>query len=75
MADARQVGTNHIRVDLRSRTGVRLQAMAFRAVDTDLGNFLFARRGATIHVVGTLSSNWWNGSRSAQFRIVDAASA
>ena len=75
IADARQVGTNHIRVDLRSQTGARLQAMAFRAVDTDLGHFLFAQRGRTVHVAGNLSSNWWNGSRSAQFRIVDAAPA
>lgn len=75
LADARQVGQNHIRVELRSQTGARLQAMAFRALDTELGNFLFANRGRTVHVAGTLSSNWWNGTRSVQFRIMDAASA
>ena len=75
IGDVRQVGANHLRVDLRSRTGARLQAMAFRAADTDLGHFLLANRGKTAHIAGTLSSNWWNGARSAQFRIVDAASA
>ncbi|TYR31028.1 single-stranded-DNA-specific exonuclease RecJ [Mesorhizobium microcysteis] len=75
LADARQVGVNHIRVDLRSQTGSRLQAMAFRAADTDLGNFLFASRGRTVHVAGSVSSNWWNGTRSVQFRVVDAALA
>lgn len=75
LADARQVGVNHIRVDLRSQTGARLQAMAFRAADTDLGNFLFASRGRTVHVAGSVSSNWWNGTRSVQFRVVDAALA
>lgn len=75
LADARQVGTNHIRVDLRSQTGARLQAMAFRAADTDLGNFLYANRGRTVHVAGTISSNWWNGARSVQFRVMDAAPA
>ncbi len=75
LADARQVGTNHIRVELRSQTGARLQAMAFRAVDTDLGNFLFSNRGRAMHIVGNLSSNWWNGARSAQFRVVDVALA
>lgn len=75
LADARQVGANHIRLDLRSQTGARLQAMAFRAVETDLGHFLFASRGRTIHVAGNLTSNWWNGARSAQFRVMDAALA
>ena len=75
LADARQVGHNHIRVELRSATGSRLQAMAFRAIDTELGHFLFSSRGREVHVAGTLSSNWWNGARSAQFRIVDAAPA
>ncbi|TKT76796.1 single-stranded-DNA-specific exonuclease RecJ [Aquamicrobium sp. LC103] len=75
LADVRQAGTGHIRVELRSQTGARLQAMAFRSVDTELGNFLFANRGQTIHVAGTLSSNYWNGSRSVQFRITDAAQA
>lgn len=73
LADARQVGHNHIRLDLRSQTGARLQAMAFRAVDTPLGDFLFAARGRPVHVAGSLSSNWWNGTRSVQFRVVDAA--
>jgi single-stranded-DNA-specific exonuclease len=75
LADARQVGTNHIRVELRSQTGARLQAMAFRAIDTELGHFLITSRGRAVHVAGNLSSNWWNGARSAQFRIVDAALA
>lgn len=75
IADARQVGSNHIRVDLRSQTGARMQAMAFRAADTDLGNFLYANRGRTVHVAGTISSNWWNGARSVQFRVLDAALA
>lgn len=75
LVDVRQVGANHIRADLRSPSGGRLQAMAFRAVETGLGDFLFANRGGAVHVVGNLSSNWWNGSRSVQFRIADAAPA
>lgn len=75
LADARQVGANHLRLELRSQTGARLQAMAFRAVDSQLGNFLVSNRGRAMHIVGNLSSNWWNGSRSAQFRVMDAALA
>lgn len=75
LADARAVGTNHIRADLTSESGGRIQAMAFRAVDTALGDFLFKNRGKTLHVAGSVSGNYWNGSRSVQFRITDAAIA
>jgi single-stranded-DNA-specific exonuclease len=60
---------------LRSESGGRIQAIAFRAADSALGDFLFRSRGSTIHTAGSLSSNYWNGNRSAQFRIVDAAEA
>ena len=73
--DVRQVGAGHVRVDLRSQTGTRLQAMAFRAADNDLGRFLFAKRGQPAHIAGHLTSNFWNGARAVQFRICDAAEA
>ncbi|RWB05821.1 MAG: single-stranded-DNA-specific exonuclease RecJ [Mesorhizobium sp.] len=75
LADARPVGTNHIRVELQSESGGRIQAIAFRAVETALGEFLFKNRGKTIHVAGSLSGNYWNGNRTVQFRITDAARA
>lgn len=75
LVDARLVGANHIRADLRSESGGRIQAIAFRAADSALGDFLFTSQGSTIHTAGSLSSNYWNGNRSAQFRIVDAAVA
>jgi single-stranded-DNA-specific exonuclease len=73
ITDIRIVGNGHMRVGLRSEMGGSLQAMAFRAGDTALGAFLAASRGQTVHVAGMLSSNFWNGRRSAQFRIIDAA--
>jgi single-stranded-DNA-specific exonuclease len=73
LVDARLVGANHIRAELRSDSGGRIQGIAFRAADTALGDFLFRSRGQTIHTAGSLSSNYWNGNRSAQFRIIDAA--
>lgn len=73
LVDARLVGSNHIRAELRSDSGGRIQGIAFRAADTALGDFLFRSRGQTIHTAGSLSSNYWNGNRSAQFRIIDAA--
>ncbi|TPJ39443.1 single-stranded-DNA-specific exonuclease RecJ [Mesorhizobium sp. B2-5-13] len=75
LVDIRPVGTNHIRADLQSESGGRIQAIAFRAVDTVLGEFLFKNRGKTMHVAGSLSGNHWNGNRTMQFRIIDAARA
>ncbi|TGP26318.1 MULTISPECIES: single-stranded-DNA-specific exonuclease RecJ [unclassified Mesorhizobium] len=75
LTDARPIGTNHIRADLQSQSGGNLQAIAFRAVDTALGEFLFKNRGKTVHVAGSLSGNYWNGNRTVQFRITDAAIA
>jgi single-stranded-DNA-specific exonuclease len=75
LLDARTVGASHIRADLQSQGGGRVQAIAFRAVDTALGEFLFSNRGAAVHVAGSLSANYWNGNRRPQFRIIDAALA
>ncbi len=75
LADARAVGANHIRADLRSQSGGSIQAIAFRAVDTALGEFLFKNRGKTVHIAGSLSANHWNGNRTVQFRVTDAALA
>lgn len=75
LVDARLIGTNHIRADLRSDGGGKVQGIAFRAADAELGSFLVKNRGSTIHIAGGLSANYWNGARSVQFRIIDAALA
>ena len=73
--DVRSVGTGHLRVELQSDAGGKISAMAFRVADTALGSFLAASRGNRIHVAGNVQANYWNGSRSVQFRIIDAAQA
>ena len=75
LVDAKLAGTGHIRAELRSEGGARIQAMSFRSVDTPLGDFLFRHRGAIMHIAGSLSANFWNGTKSAQFRISDATLA
>src|SRR5690606_18638197 len=75
LLDVRLAGTNHLRADLASESGGRIQAMAFRSMDTPLGDFLLRSRGSMVHVVGSLSANYWNGTRRMQFRVVDAAEA
>jgi single-stranded-DNA-specific exonuclease len=73
LRDIRPVGSTHLRLDLRSDAGGSIQAMAFRAAGSDLGEFLGRNRGNRIHVAGQIQANHWNGSRSVQFRVVDAA--
>ncbi|HEV7416010.1 MAG TPA: single-stranded-DNA-specific exonuclease RecJ [Tianweitania sediminis] len=74
IADLREVGNGgHLRVQLRSETGGGLNAMAFRCADSPLGAFLRRNSGELVHVAGSLSANYWNGSKSIQFRITDAA--
>ncbi len=73
IADARVVGNGHLRLQLRSEAGGNLTAMAFRAAESELGSFLMSRRGQVAHVAGSLGSNYWNGKRSVQLRIADAA--
>jgi single-stranded-DNA-specific exonuclease len=75
VSDVRHVGTSHVKVELQSEAGRKVAGMAFRAAETDLGRFLFRSRGDLIHVAGSLSAHHWNGQTSAQFRIVDAATA
>jgi single-stranded-DNA-specific exonuclease len=52
-----------------------VQSIAFRAVDTPLGDFLIKSRGSHIHVAGSLAANYWNGNKTVQFRLIDAAMA
>ncbi len=73
ITDVRIVGNGHLRVSLRSRSGGRLQAMAFRAAETDLGRMIGENRGSALHIAGTLGANTWNGRTTPQLRIIDAA--
>lgn len=75
IVDCRYVGTNHLRLSLQAMDGARLEAMAFRAVDTDLGRFLLNARGEQVHIAGSLSADHWQGTRRIQFRVSDAAKA
>jgi single-stranded-DNA-specific exonuclease len=75
IADAREVGNGHVRLDLQSPGGARIPAIAFRAAQSELGRFLFGRRGDTVHLAGSLSVNHWNGRQTVQMRVADAAVA
>lgn len=75
VADARQIGTSHVKVTLQGMDGSRLEGIAFRSADTPLGQLLLSARGSQLHVAGSLSADQWQGSRRVQLRIIDAARA
>ncbi len=69
------VGGNHLKCTLAGADGGRLNAIAFRALDTDLGPALLNHDGAPFHVAGRLRVNTWRGHSAVEFLIDDAAPA
>ncbi|WP_156034748.1 single-stranded-DNA-specific exonuclease RecJ [Pseudorhizobium marinum] len=73
--DARLVGTAHVKAVLQAADGTTLDAIAFRAAETPLGDLLLNSRGVQLHVAGCLTGDQWQGNRRIQLRILDAAPA
>jgi single-stranded-DNA-specific exonuclease len=67
------VGTGHLRLTLTSPDGAMVRAMAFRAVNTPLGDALQKARGQALHLAGTLSVDAWQEQRRVTLRLLDAA--
>lgn len=62
----------HIRCTLVDGVGARLKAVAWRSADTPLGRRLMGG-GGSIHVVGKLKVDDWNGRNGVEVEIEDAA--
>ena len=75
LKDVRQIGTSHVKAVLQAADGTCLDAIAFRAADTPLGQLLLNSRGNQLHVAGCLSGDQWQGNRRIQLRILDATAA
>lgn len=70
------VGSSHVRVLAGDwEGGTRLKAVAFRAVDTPLGDALLKQGRRPFHLCGTLKINEWQGRESVEMHIKDAAFA
>src|SRR5262249_33794220 len=75
VAFADPVGKDHVRLPVGGGDGWRIPAMGFRVADQPLGRSLLASRGKTIHAVGRLHADMWNGETRVQFQLDDAAPA
>jgi len=75
VAFAEVAGGQHIRARLRGADGAFINAVAFRAAETDFGRALMEARGQAMHVAGTLSIDRWQGAERVQLRLLDVARA
>lgn len=75
VAFADVVGSAHVKVRLTGGDGAKLDAIAFRAAGTPLGEGLLQSRGRPIHVAGKLRTDDWNGQERVQLQIEDAAAS
>jgi single-stranded-DNA-specific exonuclease len=72
---AKQVGNNHLKITFGDGLGARLDAISFGAMDGPLGQTLINHAGARFHLAGRLETNIWQGRKSVQLRLDDAAPA
>ena len=70
---AAQVGTGHVRLLLEDGFGKKIKAIAFRALNTPLGDALMGRQ--PLHVVVRLRKDDWRGGDAIDCEIIDASPA
>jgi single-stranded-DNA-specific exonuclease len=68
----RPICENHLKLTVESANG-RIEALVWRCLGTPLGDALLQR--GRVHLAGRLKDNEWNGRRTAQFEVIDAAAA
>jgi single-stranded-DNA-specific exonuclease len=69
----RIMGEIHLRCTLLASDGGRIEACAFRAVGTPLGDLFAKAEGAALHVAGHLRRSVWQGRETVELMIEDAA--
>jgi single-stranded-DNA-specific exonuclease len=70
----RVVGENHVSCFIQDTSGgASLKAIAFRAMDSALGEMLLKSGTAPLNLAGQISVNEWNGKKTIDFQIIDAA--
>ena len=75
---AKAVGADQSHVSLRVQGqggGPQVGAIAFRAMQSDIGPTLLSRNPGALHLAGRVRADWWNGERRVQLQIDDVAQA
>lgn len=71
---AKAVGADgsHVKVAFSGPDGRKLDGIAFRAMNSELGPFLTSAKGQPVSVAGYLKRNVWQGSERIQIHVQDA---
>ncbi len=68
------VGEKHVSCFIQdSSGGASVKAICFRALDTEIGETLLKAGSKPLHLAGHATINHWQGRKSVNFQIVDAA--
>ena len=70
---AKRVGDTHLKVRFSDDNGKSMDAICFRAFEGNLGAALAEHGGKKVHLAGKLDINYWQGKKSPQLIIDDAA--
>jgi single-stranded-DNA-specific exonuclease len=73
VTSVRQMGEAHLRCTLRSAGGSSIGAIAFRCLNTPLGDALRKDDGRPVHVAGLLQRDRWGGREKIEILIEDIA--
>lgn len=73
LARLRPINDKHLRMTLIAADGARLEACAFRAIGTPLGDLLLQSDGLPLHIAGHLRRDTWNGRDGVELIVEDAA--
>ncbi len=67
------IGENHVKCSLMAGDGSKIDAIAFRAVGTPIGDLLMDKSGRALHIAGQLTRNDWGGREKIELIIDDVA--
>jgi threonine aldolase len=70
-----QIGEDHLKCLIKSNESSFIEAMAFRSLNTKLGDELKKNKGGNISIFGKIKINEWNGRKTPQLHIIDIANS
>lgn len=73
VAFAKRVGDMHLKLSLKGDEGPTLDAIAFRAFETPIGDVLMNHDGALFHIAARLQIDTWSGRKKVKLHVEDAA--
>jgi single-stranded-DNA-specific exonuclease len=72
---ARRVGDTHLKLRFSDGLGHSMDAICFGAYGSELGTALENHHDRRVHLAGKLDINIWQGRKTVQLRLEDAAFA